>query len=185
MARQQISNACEHCGNPFHRPWRQRFCSHQCADTAKRRPLATRFARFVDTRGGLFGCWLWTGSMNGKYGQIGVTHQQPRLAHRVAWELAHGPIPNGLQVLHTCDNGRCVNVLHLFLGTQLDNMRDMVAKGREGHTGERHYKTKLTADNVRAIRTSQDTGAALARRFAVSPQVISTVRHRKAWKHEP
>lgn len=76
------------------------------------------------------GCWNWTGFINPKgYGQLSFKRRTVR-AHRLAWALAYGPIPDGLCVCHRCDNRRCVRPDHLFIGTNLDNMRDMVAKGR-------------------------------------------------------
>lgn len=57
---------------------------------------------------------------------------QRTLAHRLSWQIANGSIPDGLQVLHHCDNGACIRPDHLFVGTQADNMRDMDAKGRRG-----------------------------------------------------
>ena len=76
-------------------------------------------------------CWLWAGySKNGRYGHLTVGGKS-KPAHVVAWELATGePVPEGLKVLHKCDNTRCVRKGHLFLGTQLDNMRDCSIKGR-------------------------------------------------------
>lgn len=76
------------------------------------------------------GCWEWTAHIasNG-YGRFGL-NGKARDSHRVAWELSFGPIPNGLSVLHVCDNRRCVRPDHLFLGTQRDNMIDAVRKGR-------------------------------------------------------
>ena len=76
------------------------------------------------------GCHLWTGARGpAGYGYMGV-NKRLFLVHRLAWELANGPVPKGKQVLHTCDNPRCCNPAHLKLGTQSDNMRDRVAKGR-------------------------------------------------------
>ena len=76
-------------------------------------------------------CWRWTASTNAKgYGRLGDRHRRVVGAHRVGWELAHGPIPNGLSVLHSCDNPPCVRASHLFLGTAAENNADMVAKGR-------------------------------------------------------
>lgn len=78
------------------------------------------------------GCWMWVGAMrpNG-YGNFNLGNKTTG-AHRAAWILANGPIPDGLQVLHRCDVPSCVNPSHLFLGTQEDNMQDMIAKGRQG-----------------------------------------------------
>ncbi len=96
------------------------------------------------------GCWLWTGATNGRYGQIHAggrpgTHQR---AHRISWELHHGPIPAGMFVLHKCDTPACVNPDHLFLGTQQDNLSDASNKGRmKGGRGRMkgwRKSTKLT-----------------------------------------
>jgi hypothetical protein len=95
-----------------------------------RRSLEERFWSKVDRSGE---CWMWVASLASTgYGQF---YDKPRRrtpigAHRVAWELANGPIPAGLQVLHRCDNPPCVRPDHLFIGTVSDNMRDMYAKGR-------------------------------------------------------
>ena len=73
-------------------------------------------------------CWPWTGGGD-RYGKIKVRRMSVS-AHRFAWQVANGPIPDGMSVLHTCDNPPCCNPSHLFLGTNSDNMRDMVTKGR-------------------------------------------------------
>jgi hypothetical protein len=94
-------------------------------------------------------CWLWTASLFvGGYGRFGAQR-----AHRVSWELHHGEVPEGLFVLHRCDNPRCVNPGHLFLGTQTDNMRDMWAKRRGRRPrGADVAVAKLDAEKVRALR---------------------------------
>lgn len=75
-------------------------------------------------------CWPWTGAVTGKgYGKISLAYRH-RNAHRVAFELWHGPIPDGLLVCHRCDNRPCCNPAHLFVGTAKDNAEDMMAKGR-------------------------------------------------------
>jgi HNH endonuclease len=76
------------------------------------------------------GCWVWTGSVNKDgYGQIRVNRRTERV-HRLAWQEINGPIPPGMHVCHSCDTPACCNPAHLFIGTQSDNVSDMVAKGR-------------------------------------------------------
>lgn len=92
--------------------------------------IHVRFWAKVDASGGPDGCWIWTGArFPFGYGAIKIGGR-PRGAHRTAWELVNGPIPEGLNVLHHCDNPPCVNPAHLFLGTLRDNALDMFAKGR-------------------------------------------------------
>lgn len=97
--------------------------------------LETRFWRKVARRGP-DECWLWTGSVFSEqrpYGCFGIKGRSFR-AHRVAWSLANGrDIPAGKVVCHACDNPRCVNPAHIWLGTPLENMRDMLRKGRAHH----------------------------------------------------
>jgi hypothetical protein len=149
---------------------------------AKRGPLDERFWRFVGPETAT-GCRLWTGATDTRgYGVINVGNHAIDKAHRVAWRLARGPIPRGLFVCHHCDNRACVTDSHLFLGTNSDNVADMMAKQRNQH-GERHHAARLTEETVRAIRSSTETQARLSKRFGVSQSVISEVRTRKAWAH--
>lgn len=100
-------------------------------------PLFERFWRYV-AKGD--GCWLWVGSKNGPgYGKIGAGGKGGRtvMAHRISWEIANGPVPEGLHVCHHCDVPACVRPDHLFVGTRSDNMRDAESKGRVKHTGYR------------------------------------------------
>jgi len=124
------------------------------------------------------GCWIWQGDRFAYgYGRIKV---RPRtlLAHRVSWEIAHGPIPPGLFVCHHCDNPPCVNPAHLFLGTCDDNIRDRDRKGRGGWSaGSAHYLAKLSEPEVVAARyayaLSGCTQAALMRALGVSQPTAS------------
>jgi hypothetical protein len=113
------------------------------------------------------------------------------LAHRVAWELTHGPIPDGeghhgTVVMHTCDNRLCCNPAHLRLGTQADNVRDMDAKGRRVavfRRGEEHHMTKITEDTVRGIRASNEPRAVLAARYEMTVAGIKNIRSGRTWRH--
>lgn len=98
------------------------------------------------------------------------------LAHRVSFELNHGPVPEGMVVMHTCDNPACVNHFHLKLGTQADNVRDMIKKGRQPFG--RFKRTKLTLEDRRQIKEMRNTGALqreIAKRFGVSRSMISMI----------
>lgn len=148
-------------------------------------PLSIRFQRHVGPAGPT-GCTLWTGVQNGQgYGRMGVSSTKKAMAHRVAWELVNGPVPDGMKVLHRCDVKLCVNPDHLFLGTQLDNMRDMAKKNRS-NLGERCPSHKLTADQVAAIRIAYVAGAKksdLARQYGVAGPTIGGCITGKTWRH--
>lgn len=133
-------------------------------------------------------CWNWGASfVGGGYGQYGPGSY----AHRFSYRLYKGPIPNGLFVLHTCDNRRCVNPSHLFVGTNYDNVQDMVSKGRQsGAKGERSGKAKLTEKQVREIRqrykrwrANRSNVIQLASEFGMSVPQIQAIVARKQWKH--
>jgi hypothetical protein len=164
--------------------------------------LVDRFWALVDTSGD---CWEWTASrMRSGYGRITVTTDRGKsqaLAHRVAYELTHGPIPAGLVICHRCDNPACVRPDHLFADTQAVNMRDMTAKGRRARgerqglrlhpecaaRGERVASAKLTAEQVREIRRSYEAGELtqkqIGRKYGVSQSGISLLIRRLNWRH--
>ena len=148
-----------------------------------RRPLAERLAE--KTRRDASGCWIWTGAVNrGNYGVIGSgIGKQTIIASRAAWLVHRGSIPADMFVLHTCDNPRCVNPRHLFLGTLQDNMDDMKRKNRSG-AGERHGMSKLSADQVAAIRTSSLQQKELAKIYRVTQSTISSVRSGDTWRSD-
>ena len=112
--------------------------------------------------------------------------KKTRLAHRVAWELFRGPIPDGLFVLHKCDTPACVAVHHLFLGTQLDNIQDRETKRRGNQArGEQHGFAKLTEQKVKQIRKNAKTRSSrqLAKKYGVGHNTILCVIKRRTWKH--
>lgn len=157
----------------------------------KRRPLAERFWEKVD-KDGPDGCWEWTACLNPQgYGKIGTGRDSsPATAHRVSYELAYGPIPEGLWICHHCDNRKCVNPAHLFAGTARDNILDMHAKGRavnHAPRGSRHPHSKLTEDRVREMRRRYQGQfgecVALAREFGISKGTASKILKGQAWQH--
>lgn len=137
-------------------------------------------------------CWLWQGAIGWGYGVFHAKGQTLR-AHRFSWELHNGPICDGLQVLHKCDVRACVNPAHLFLGTQLENIQDMDAKGRRvtkynPRRGETHADAKLTTSDIVAIRQLSAQGVSqreIAKQFDMSQQHISDIVRRRCWTHVP
>ena len=128
------------------------------------------------------GCWLWIGAMRNRgYGSFQFRGGQWR-AHRAAYEMFIGPIPDGLFVTHSCDTPSCVNPRHLSVGTHTDNMRDMRGRDRSLR-GTRHRDAKLTEDDVREIRSSSNSQRTLAKRYGVHQGAIYLVQKRKTWKH--
>lgn len=127
------------------------------------------------------GCLNWTGSLDSSgYARVGYQKRNWK-ASRVAWTMINGPIPVGLQVLHKCDNRRCVNVDHFFLGTNSENMADMVSKGRSALG-----RAKLTAEAIKTIREQFATGTstlALATRHKVTQANVYRIVNRETWKH--
>lgn len=148
-----------------------------------------RFWEKVDKRGP-DECWEWGATKTRLgYGQLQIDGRSTS-AHRVSWELAYGPIPDGLCVCHHCDNPGCVNPTHLFLGTELDNARDRDCKGRQRSprlVGERNGQAKLTRKQVLEIRRRYKKGVMCQRelgvRYGVTQSMISMIVLGKSWKH--
>ena len=132
------------------------------------------------------GCWLWTRCVNyGGYGQIGVSGLGTSFVHRVAFELWNGPFDSALCVLHRCDNPRCFNPDHLFLGTKLDNARDMIAKNRVGSL-RRLNAAKITAESVIRIREMAKLGVTqsfLAKKYGLCQSAVSRIITKSNWRN--
>jgi hypothetical protein len=136
------------------------------------------------------GCWEWTFYKD----KDGYGIYKQRRAHRVAYELWKGKIPVGQLVRHKCDNPPCVNPEHLEIGTQSDNMRDMVERGRHRAKtcsqsiprGEKHANSKLTEDDVREIRILRGFGFTfkeLGNMYGICRQLATDIVYMKRWKH--
>jgi hypothetical protein len=139
------------------------------------------------------GCWLWCGPVNRQgYGfmKVGATNKK---AHRIAWELFHGPLPpwagqkRGVVVRHMCHNTSCVNPDHLAKGTQKDNIADRDAAGRHRPMrGSDHHQSKVTERDVVEIRRLRAQGARvadIAARFGISKPQASAISTGRCWGH--
>ncbi len=130
------------------------------------------------------GCWLFKGKKDRcSYGVLKINNRV-KMAHRVSFVLHNGDIPIGLNVLHKCDTPSCCNPNHLFLGTQQDNVKDCVAKGRHAK-GTKKKNAKLNPNTIQLIKQQRELGATmrkLAAKFKVSSSRICDVVNSKAWK---
>lgn len=132
-------------------------------------------------------CWLWKASKNGDgYGTTWY-RGQPYSSHRLSWELSNGKVPKNLYVLHKCDVPSCVNPGHLFLGTQSDNVRDMMEKGRNRQvSGTKCHTSKLTPKQVAWVKTMYPrwTQRKIADYLGVVHSTIWFILHGRSWKKE-
>ena len=138
------------------------------------------------------GCWEWQGSKRNGYGRMIVGSRtdgtrRSKSAHRVAYELYHGEIPNGMEICHKCDNPCCVNPSHLFIGTRQDNIDDRERKGRNiTFIGEEQPRAKLTKKSVKDARWERvhkgTSFQVLADRYGVSKKTIQNAVNGVTWK---
>lgn len=140
--------------------------------------LTAHFWKYVEVRANGV-CWFWQGAKTNGYGRFRGCR-----AHRFAYEIAKGDIPDGLMVRHLCGNKMCVNPAHLEAGTMYDNSQDGIRLG-EILRGSANGKAKLTEADVAYIRTNPDelSGRNMATRFGVSPATISLIRSGRRWGH--
>lgn len=126
------------------------------------------------------GCWIWVKGKN-QYG-YGLIYAKPkkRLVTHLMYERYKGPIQSGMIIMHTCDTPECCNPDHLISGTQRDNMRDCVAKGRS-NKGSRNGLAKLDEDTVNLIRDEIGTQIAIAEKYGVHQSTISLIKRGKTW----
>lgn len=156
----------------------------------KARPIKDRFDENWELNE-VTGCWEWIGSVTdincgGGYGRLKIKGKM-RPAHRISYLLHKGEIPDNLFVCHTCDNRKCVNPDHLFLGTHSENMQDMLKKGRDNYVrGEKVKHSKLKTHEVIQIKEMLADGwrgRDIARCFGVDERLISNIKHNRIWAH--
>ena len=137
------------------------------------------------------GCWEWQASLDTKgYGNFGMPRNDGtgrflmKRAHRIAYELeTRSPLTSSQHLCHTCDNRKCVRPSHLFVGNPKLNMADCAAKGRFGdRSGENNPRSKLTYEDVRAIRESKLPLSQLCARYGLSESALSDARRGKTWR---
>ncbi len=206
--KRNVAKQCERCGISFlaypsipTRP-QARYCSRTCANVVLHENRRKKFQEDIVERfwakvemGGVEDCWPCLHAMkDGRYG-VFTADGRSYAAHRVAWELTNGPIPDGMHVLHLCDNRPCCNPRHLFLGTHQDNMRDRNEKGRQArgektvhpHPGEKNGRAKLTSEQVVEIRQRRSAGEylkVLSADYGVSLGQIGHIARGDSWAIE-
>lgn len=127
-------------------------------------------------------CWNWTAFKSKGYGYIQCGQGNSVRAHRFSWVLHNGEIPEGMLVCHKCDNPSCVRPDHLFLGTPLDNVVDMLSKGRNvSCPGISNGSSKLTPEQVRAIYLDPRTNVEIGKAYGIASSLASLIRLRRLW----
>jgi HNH endonuclease len=185
--RQKRVVLCLHCDKPIPPPVlkpgairasRLRYCSVQCRLFSK--------VDMTPGHGPQGDCWIYTGAKHKfGYGMINKSESKKSditTAHDYAWEIEHGPVPEGMFVLHKCDNPPCCRIDHLFLGTHQDNMDDMMEKGRKPR-GSAVPAAKLTDDQVLSIRSDKRPSVVIAAEYGISKSLVGYIRQGLRWKH--
>lgn len=164
------------CASCYSRKWRQ--------GEFERRPrtdLKGRIERNV-RKSPITGCWNWQGTKSVGYGTMTVAGRGTVKACRIAYEIYKGAVPAGEVIRHECDNPACVNPEHLLIGTQADNVADMVSRNRHAK-GRALPQTKLTPGKVRQIREDPASYPEISERFGISVAQVCRIKTRQAWKH--
>ena len=133
------------------------------------------------------GCWVWNGAINSEgypYGKL-TLNNKTWFAHRVSYMQSYGEIKPKINVCHKCDNPKCINPEHLFLGTQKDNILDAVKKGRHKHCvfyGQEHPMAKLTKEDVEVIRLDNRLLREIAEEYNISISQTHRIKHNQSWR---
>lgn len=184
----KVPRTCATCGAEFlayqSRPERK-FCGRDCYQRHFGSPESRFWSRVLQTDR----CWFWTGQRDSDGYGVMTINGRPAKAHRFSWTLHCGPIPEGMCVLHNCpggDNRACVNPLHLWLGSPIENAADRDLKGMTLQ-GAAHRRAKLSEADVLEIRSLFETGrytkVELGRQFGVTDSQIRNIVQRRLWRH--
>src|SRR3990167_298323 len=182
---------CKYCGKIFtgRISARRKYCSSRCAQLSTVIPCEKRFWSKVN-KGTNNECWMWNGSKDREgYGSVYRWENRKRIyitkAHRYSWALTNGSIPDGLKVLHHCDNPSCVNPSHLFIGTQSDNMKEMYNKNRANNRGSANPNTHFSEAEIISMRGNYKRGdaASLAKKYNVHIDTIYNIIRKVQWTH--
>jgi hypothetical protein len=156
---------CELCSTLCYKKYARAFCSDNC-----------RFMSYVEKTDS---CWIWKGTIKrGGYGKLCFKENKSAIASRVAYELFNGPIQDGMYICHLCDVPSCVNPDHLWVGSHMENTLDMIEK-------ERQHSKLLSMDIIELRRLWQQgaSNASLCERFNITSGTVSSIIHRRIWKH--
>lgn len=146
--------------------------------------MITYFEKFMRLVEETNSCWIWKASPASRYGKY-MIEKRYISAHRISWLFFVGTIPKGKYLCHTCDNMKCVNPAHLFLGSPRDNTQDMIRKGRN-RKGESHGNSKLCDKDIFEIAYMYNEGYTkkhIAKKFKVSDVTIDNIIQRRIWTH--
>lgn len=194
MGKELVEIKCTNCGkssmkrkdnvNATLRRSGNLFCSQRCV-LLHRNGAASISERLAarSKKNAFTGCIEWTGYAIDGYGSLRIDGRQA-LAHRVSYIESVGPIAPGLCVCHRCDNRRCINPAHLFLGTNRDNIDDMISKGRQRRPcGEKNPRSKITETQAKEILFSTSPAKTAAKSYGLSPGSIRQIRRGDTWRH--